>query len=75
MKKLLDEGAVVVLCGSSGAMPRAVREALLDALSLKNSDETQAPKANKDDDDVRRREAEALLKVMEDVGRFVQETW
>ena len=74
IKKLIDEGAVVVVCGSSGAMPRAVREALLDALSLTNSDKAQVGEGN-DDGGEPRREAEALLKGMEDGGRFVQETW
>ncbi|WPH02766.1 NADPH-dependent diflavin oxidoreductase 1 [Acrodontium crateriforme] len=51
----------VYVCGSSGNMPKGVREALIDVLS---SDEGMA-----------RNEAEGYIETMEKQGRYKQETW
>lgn len=57
--------AVVYVCGSSGNMPKAVREAFLRAIM------------EYEDDGVRRErdDAEKLLEDMEKAGYYVQETW
>lgn len=52
----------VYICGSSGNMPKAVRESLIDVLM--ESDEGQT-----------REGAEEFLKHMEKNGRYKQETW
>ncbi|KAB8648456.1 hypothetical protein FH972_026114 [Carpinus fangiana] len=54
-------GGVVYVCGSSGAMPAAVREAVTDALAEHGGME--------------RAEAEETLRRMEKAGRYQQETW
>jgi len=75
VKKLIEEGAVVVLCGSSGAMPKAVREALLDALATNDLAIVETQESGHPENDSSRKEAERLLKALEDGGRFIQETW
>ncbi|KAL4936031.1 NADPH-dependent diflavin oxidoreductase 1 [Aspergillus oleicola] len=63
---LHDKGGAVFVCGSSGRMPQAVREAL-----------TEAFQGGNDEDDLgfTRREAEDYLVGMEKTGRYKQETW
>jgi sulfite reductase alpha subunit-like flavoprotein len=52
---------IVYICGSSGKMPQAVREALIEAFQKEGSME--------------REDAEAYLTGMEKSGRYKQETW
>jgi len=52
----------IYVCGSSGNMPKGVREAFLDVLVEQNTSMT-------------REEAEAYLDGMEKAGRYKQETW
>ena len=66
---IVNKQAVVVVCGSSGAMPKAVREALLDILA-RDQNEKDAGSV-----EMNREEAQAYLARMEKVGRFKQETW
>jgi sulfite reductase alpha subunit-like flavoprotein len=56
---VVDEEATVVVCGSAGAMPRAVRAALVDCL-IDGEGEAQAEK---------------VVAAMEREGRYRQETW
>jgi sulfite reductase alpha subunit-like flavoprotein len=58
---LAKHDGIVYLCGSSGKMPQAVREALIEAFSKEGSMEREA--------------AEAYLTSMEKSGRYKQETW
>ncbi|KAK4502826.1 hypothetical protein PRZ48_006252 [Zasmidium cellare] len=59
---LLKREGKVYVCGSSGNMPKGVRQAILDAL-VEHSDSLSAE------------EAEAYLDRMEKSGRYKQETW
>lgn len=56
-----DDRGEVIVCGSSGAMPKAVRQALKEALQT-------ATGVSPDD-------AETLLLQLEKSGRYKQETW
>lgn len=56
-----EAGGIVFVCGSSGSMPKAVREALIDVFVRKGEMERKA--------------AETYLGRMEKIGRYVQETW
>jgi sulfite reductase alpha subunit-like flavoprotein len=58
---LAKQNGIVYICGSSGKMPQAVREALIEAF------QTHGPMI--------REEAEAYLVAMEKSGRYKQETW
>ncbi|KAL4747106.1 hypothetical protein BDW72DRAFT_206759 [Aspergillus terricola var. indicus] len=62
---LHDKGGAVFVCGSSGRMPQAVREALTEAFQYGNDASTQH---------FSRREAEDYLVGMEKTGRYKQET-
>ncbi|RFU34896.1 hypothetical protein B7463_g1473, partial [Scytalidium lignicola] len=64
--KLLMENAVVVVCGSSGKMPLAVRSALVDVMV-----EQEAP----DGSWKSREAAEGYMNLLEKRGRYIQETW
>ncbi|KAF2638590.1 sulfite reductase flavo protein alpha-component [Massarina eburnea CBS 473.64] len=55
------QDGIVYICGSSGKMPQAVREALIEAFQ--------------NDGDMTRDEAENYLTAMEKSGRYKQETW
>ena len=57
---LHDSRGTVYICGSSGRMPRAVREALIDVFTKRMLD---------------RAAAEVYLLTMEKEGRYKQETW
>ncbi|KAJ0415966.1 hypothetical protein BJY00DRAFT_292576 [Aspergillus carlsbadensis] len=65
-KLLHDKGGAVFVCGSSGRMPQAVREALTEAFQYGGDAESQQ---------FSRREAEEYLVGMEKTGRYKQETW
>ncbi|KAL1605156.1 NAPDH-dependent diflavin reductase [Paraconiothyrium brasiliense] len=58
---LAKRDGIVYICGSSGRMPQAIREALIEAFQSHGSME--------------REEAEAYLVKMEKCGRYKQETW
>lgn len=66
---LCKKNASVVVCGSSGQMPKAVREALVDVLTSSGSEAKQA------DLPATREEAEIYLSNMEKQKRYLQETW
>ncbi|KAF2277740.1 NADPH dependent diflavin oxidoreductase-like protein 1 [Westerdykella ornata] len=58
---LANKGGFVYICGSSGKMPQAVREALIEAFQTHGQ--------------LSREDAEAYLAAMEKSGRYRQETW
>lgn len=62
---LYERNGSVFVCGSSGSMPRAVREAIVDVL------QEQGEEASTES----RQAAEKYLEGMERVGRYKQETW
>ncbi|KAK3718206.1 NAPDH-dependent diflavin reductase [Vermiconidia calcicola] len=62
---LLEQKGKVYVCGSSGNMPKGVREALIDILAME-----QGQQGN-----MGREEAEEYLDRMEKQGRYKQETW
>ncbi|KAK4561550.1 NAPDH-dependent diflavin reductase [Recurvomyces mirabilis] len=64
IRRALEVGGRVYVCGSSGNMPKGVREALVDVLMSGDGDESLG-----------REEAEGLLDRMEKAGRYKQETW
>jgi sulfite reductase alpha subunit-like flavoprotein len=66
---LCSKKATVVVCGSSGQMPKAVREALVDVLA---SSGTETKQFNMP---ATREEAEVYLANMEKQKRYLQETW
>lgn len=59
-KLILEENAIVFVCGSSGNMPRQVRVTLIEILKKSGFKEVEADK---------------YLYTMEDSGRYIQETW
>jgi sulfite reductase alpha subunit-like flavoprotein len=64
---LLEETTTIIVCGSSGAMPKAVRQAFVDVLTSKNTlDGVDALSIEK---------SEAYLAKLEKEGRYKQETW
>jgi sulfite reductase alpha subunit-like flavoprotein len=63
---LVKQGARVYICGSSGKMPTAVRQALLDAF-------VEAGRA--EDWNFTEQKAEEVLIRLEKERRYVQETW
>ena len=69
MDYLCQKQATVIVCGSSGRMPKAVREALVDVLlSAGGHSGDESLQTTRD-------EAEAYLAAMERDGRYIQETW
>ena len=60
-----DQHCAVIVCGSSGQMPKAVHKALLDCLTAPGSEARQLDREN----------AELVLQGMEKNGRYKQETW
>ncbi|KAJ5575815.1 hypothetical protein N7535_002741 [Penicillium sp. DV-2018c] len=64
---LHDMQGSVYICGSSGRMPQAVREALIEAFQHGGAPVPGQP--------FNRSQAEAYLVNMEKVGRYRQETW
>ncbi|EXJ62918.1 hypothetical protein A1O7_03361 [Cladophialophora yegresii CBS 114405] len=67
---LMERNATIIVCGSSGQMPKAVRQALVDALveQAQKRDKYRDLIANTDD-------AEAYLARIEKENRYKQETW
>jgi sulfite reductase alpha subunit-like flavoprotein len=59
--RLANRNGLVYICGSSGKMPQAVRESLIEVFQKHG--------------DLTREEAEAYLVGMEKSGRYKQETW
>ncbi|TVY14024.1 NADPH-dependent diflavin oxidoreductase 1 [Lachnellula arida] len=64
--RMIAKGGIIVVCGSSGKMPRAVREAILWVM-LEEGGVEKFPKGRED--------VEAELKRMEKRKHYVQETW
>lgn len=58
---LVRKNGKIYVCGSSGAMPKGVREALVDVMVREKGMEREA--------------AEVYLEGMEKSGRYLQETW
>lgn len=58
---LAKQNGIVYICGSSGKMPQAIREALIEAFQTHG--------------ETSREQAEAYLVGMEKSGRYKQETW
>jgi sulfite reductase alpha subunit-like flavoprotein len=58
---LAERGGIVFICGSSGRMPQAVRQALTDVFITEGS--------------MTLADAEEFLKRLEKEGRYLQETW
>jgi sulfite reductase alpha subunit-like flavoprotein len=63
---LVKQGAKVYICGSSGKMPMAVRQALLDAF---------VERGRAEDWKFTEKMAEEILVGIEKEGRYVQDTW
>ncbi|KAH7317906.1 hypothetical protein BKA65DRAFT_109859 [Rhexocercosporidium sp. MPI-PUGE-AT-0058] len=61
--RLIKDGAYIFVCGSSGSMPKAVREAFVDVIDDKYGDIQS------------REEADGVLAKVEAAGRYRQETW
>lgn len=69
--RLLHDGAgSVYICGSSGRMPQAVREALTEVFQY-GAEQQQPPPEQQ----MTRGQAEEYLVHMEKIGRYKQETW
>jgi sulfite reductase alpha subunit-like flavoprotein len=67
---LMERMATIIVCGSSGQMPKAVRQALVDALV------EQAQKRDKHGDLIANtEEADSYLARVEKENRYKQETW
>jgi sulfite reductase alpha subunit-like flavoprotein len=66
---ICNNKATVIVCGSSGQMPKAVREALIDVLA------PAASQVKQGNFPTTREEAEAYLNTMERQKRYLQETW
>jgi sulfite reductase alpha subunit-like flavoprotein len=58
---LAEKGGMVYVCGSSGKMPQAVREALIEVFQKEGK--------------MARHDAESYFTRMEKDGRYKQETW
>jgi sulfite reductase alpha subunit-like flavoprotein len=60
-KALAEKGGMVYVCGSSGKMPQAVREALVETIQKEGN--------------MWRADAQGYFARMEKEGRYKQETW
>ena len=58
---LRQQHGILVICGSSGSMPKAVRQAIVDAFTKAGNETPEA--------------AEQYLQMMESQNRYKQETW
>ncbi|EDN06327.1 conserved hypothetical protein [Histoplasma mississippiense (nom. inval.)] len=67
---LHDLGGTVYICGSSGKMPQAIREALIDGFQVFGQEKESGERKK-----YSREEAEKYLTDMEKEGRYKQETW
>ncbi len=72
---VVREKGKIYLCGSSGNMPKAVREALVDVLSEVDGVHLGIGDKELKDGQDGRTAAEAYLERMERAGRWKQETW
>lgn len=78
-RSLYERAATVIVCGASGQMPKAVRQALVDALAEQGATRAKGL----DDDDggggggsiQSQEDAEKYLARLEKEGRYKQETW
>jgi sulfite reductase alpha subunit-like flavoprotein len=57
----VNKNGIVYICGSSGKMPQAIREALIEVFQSHGQSDREA--------------AETYLVAMEKSGRYKQETW
>lgn len=73
---LMDSKTVVIVCGASGQMPKAVRQALVDVLSTPSSKGTQRQEhAINGNMSMAAHDAEKFMARLEKEGRYKQETW
>jgi sulfite reductase alpha subunit-like flavoprotein len=74
---IVQRNATVVVCGSSGAMPKAVRSALVDVLIWAPTLRGKGKEVGDGDGDGgwTREKAERYLEGMERERRYLQETW
>ncbi|RKF61463.1 NADPH-dependent diflavin oxidoreductase 1 [Erysiphe neolycopersici] len=64
---ILKHGAIIYVCGSSGNMPKAVKEAFISALISYHLSSNKAPISR----DIALQKLDEMVKT----GRYVQETW
>jgi sulfite reductase alpha subunit-like flavoprotein len=69
--KLIEQGAIVYICGSAGAMPKAVREAILEVMC----EYVDVGSGQERDKEEVRGKSERVLEEMSKVGRYVEEVW
>lgn len=79
-KMLHDLGGLVYICGSSGKMPQAIREALIESFQnpgkgTDDADDNNGVETGEESPVYSRQTAEKYLMDMEKVGRYKQETW
>jgi sulfite reductase alpha subunit-like flavoprotein len=82
---LVNKNATVVVCGSSGAMPKAVRQAIVDALvrarNVESGEGSRGGEAEgereggEEEEEWTLEKAEQYLDGMEKTRRYLQETW
>lgn len=70
----IKEGAIIYVCGSSGNMPKAVKEALLSVL-MGITPKEPGLKLLEPEEAEKRLVAEKRLEELEREGRYIQETW
>lgn len=68
-RMIVEEDAVLVVCGSAGAMPKAVRGALVDVLRGRGEGGEEEKEVMSEE------QAERYVERMEKEGRYLQETW
>ncbi|PQE06217.1 hypothetical protein CJF30_00005198 [Rutstroemia sp. NJR-2017a BBW] len=73
--EMLSNGAMVYVCGSSGNMPKAVREALVEVLMLWGRSAGVGEDGEKVLEKWDRETAEYSIAMLEKWKRYVQETW
>lgn len=71
VNKLFDDGAVVYICGSAGAMPKSVKQAFLDVLM----EYVDVGTGLERDMEAVKVKAEKILDDMVKQGRYIEETW
>jgi len=77
---LCERAATVIVCGASGQMPKAVRQALVDALAEQGAKRTKGLEVDADGERggesiQNQEEAEKYIARLEKEGRYKQETW
>ena len=73
-KLMLDPTSTIIVCGASGQMPKAVRQALTDVLTGAARQNSEA-RAIDGQVTMTSDEAEQFLAQLEKIGRYKQETW